>query len=58
MFARPAPDVNDFSTSVFVNTFQEEQEKRLFTFIKQCLLTISTQNLQPESLVLSLKMLW
>ena len=58
MFARPALDVNDFSTSVFINTFQEEQEKRLFTFIKQCLLTISTQNLQPESLVLSLKMLW
>ena len=58
MFARAAPDVNDSSTSAFINTFQEEQEKRLFTFIKQCLLTISTQNLQPESLVLSLKMLW
>ncbi|XP_057291551.1 RAB11-binding protein RELCH homolog isoform X2 [Hydractinia symbiolongicarpus] len=52
-----SPLLTLFLCGVLSSYQEEEEDKKLFSFIKQCLLTISTQGLTMKYLVLSVTML-
>ncbi|XP_066919472.1 RAB11-binding protein RELCH homolog [Clytia hemisphaerica] len=52
-----SPLLTIFLCGVLANFHEEEQEKRLFNFTKQCLVQIATQNLSMDYLILSIQIL-